>query len=197
MKLGAFPLLLLNSIRSEKSSSTMGSGRGLAGRLRGGGGKPLPLEPEEVEGRERRSRPSSEEPPTAPAGVEGGEEEMETKGEWVAREEGEWVEVEDGEVKIETEEEEEEVEEEDEEEAVTELRPRKESAAGVDEMDIPESGELLEEEEEEEEELEVEGELAVKEDEVEEAEEVETVTAEELDEGVEVVGDWLVAPAAL
>lgn len=116
MKFGAFPLLLLNSIRSEKSSSTIGSGRGLAGRLRGGGGKPLPLDPEEVEGRERRSRPNSEEAPMAPAGVEA-EEETEKEGE-----------------------------------AVTELRPRKERAGGGEEMDIPESGELLEEEDEDEEE---------------------------------------------
>lgn len=61
MKLGAFPLLLLNSMRSEKSSSAMGSGSGLAGRRRGRGRNPLPRDPEDVDGRESRSRPSSEE----------------------------------------------------------------------------------------------------------------------------------------
>lgn len=151
MKFGAFPLLLLNSILSEKSSSTIGSGRGLAGLLRGGGGKPLPLEPEEVEGRESRSSPSSEDAPPA-AEVEGVRE-------------------------------------------VTELRPRKERAGGGDEMDIPESGELLLEEEEEEDKEE---EGAAEEEDVhvvegkDEDEEVEVegeVDVVALEEGVEVVGD--------
>lgn len=58
MKFGALPLLLLNSIRSEKSSSAMRSGKGLAGRLRGG--KYPPLVPEEVDGRDSRSSLTSE-----------------------------------------------------------------------------------------------------------------------------------------
>lgn len=58
MKLGALPLLLLNSIRSEKSSSAIGSGRGLAG-LRKGGKYPPPREPDDVEGRESKSSPAS------------------------------------------------------------------------------------------------------------------------------------------
>lgn len=58
MKLGALPLLLLNSIRSEKSSSAMGSGRGLAG-LRRGGRYPPPREPDDVEGRDSKSSPAS------------------------------------------------------------------------------------------------------------------------------------------
>lgn len=68
MKLGALPLLLLNSIRSEKSSSAMGSGRGLAG-LRRGGKYPPPREPDDVEGRESKSSPASAD--TEPALVNG------------------------------------------------------------------------------------------------------------------------------
>lgn len=151
MKFGAFPLLLLNSILSEKSSSTMGSGRGLAGLLSGGGGKPLPLEPEEVEGRERRSSPSSEVAPPA-AEVEGVRE-------------------------------------------VTELRPRKERAGGGEEMDIPESGELLEEEEEDAEEEEDVHVVEAKDEDEEEGVEGE-VDVVELEEGVEVAGDGSAFSAA-
>lgn len=53
MKLGALSLLLLNSILSEKSSSAIGSGRGLAGLLNGG--KYPPRDPDDVEGNESRS----------------------------------------------------------------------------------------------------------------------------------------------
>ncbi|MPC31947.1 hypothetical protein E2C01_025247 [Portunus trituberculatus] len=136
---------------SEKSSSTIGSGRGLAGLLRGGGGKPLPLEPEEVEGRERRSNPSSEDVPPA-AEVEGVRE-------------------------------------------VTELRPKKERAGGGEEMDIPESGELLEEEEEEDAEEEDVHVVVEDKDEDEEGMEGE-VDVVALEEGVEVAGDGSAFSAA-
>lgn len=116
IKFGALLLLLLNSIRSEKSSSAMGSGNGLAGLLRGG--RYPPREPDDVDGSDNKSSLASDDPTVMLVLSEAADDDDNCDDE-------------------------EEEEEDDDDEGDVEFWPRKDKDGGGDETEIPESGELL------------------------------------------------------